>query len=105
MRHAFHLVNGLNDVKRGSRGRDTIPNRTQEAVATGSSPVSGCSPRPPAGFDCGPEPATRSERCHPAWLPLLVADVGGALKEPVRKAVGRLVDDAPQAVRTLAQLL
>src|SRR5512135_1773346 len=42
---------------------------------------------------------------RPRLVALLVADVGGALKEPVRKAVGRLVDDAAQAVRTLAQLL
>ena len=42
---------------------------------------------------------------RPRLVALLVADVGGALKEPVRKAVGRLVDNAPQAVRTLAQLL
>ena len=42
---------------------------------------------------------------RPRLVAFLVPDVGGALKEPVRKAVGHLVDDAPQAVRTLAQLL
>lgn len=50
-------------------------------------------------------PVVETRVARPRLVAFLVPDVGGALKEPVRKAVGRLVDDAPQAVRSLAQLL